>query len=242
MKLKIVMFMKMYKNLTIVIPCKNESNIIGATLSLLNQQNNIENVSVIIADSSTDSTTFELESRVNDRFNLTIVQGGLPSIARNNGAKKVTTPYVLFMDADMFIIDSKLLEQSVKIMKKEKLHLLTTKVRTTTGEYNYIYKSFDIIQKIIKPFTPFCLGGFMLFDTEEFNKLGGFDESIKVAEDYLLSKKVKPSKFKIINKHIFTTPRRFKNKGVLYMVKLMIQSFIHRNNKQFFSKHNTYWK
>jgi glycosyltransferase involved in cell wall biosynthesis len=236
------MFIKMYKNLTIVIPCKNESNIIDTTLSLLNQQNNIENVSVIIADSSTDSTTFELESRVNDRFNLTIVQGGLPSIARNNGVKKVTTPYVLFMDADMFIIDSKLLEQSVKIMKKEKLHLLTTKVRTTTGEYNYTYKSFDIIQKIIKPFTPFCLGGFMLFDTEEFNKLGGFDESIKVAEDYLLSKKVKPSKFKIINKHIFTTPRRFKNKGVLYMVKLMIQSFIHRNNKQFFSKHNTYWK
>jgi glycosyltransferase involved in cell wall biosynthesis len=29
------MFMKMYKNLTIVVPCKNESNIIGTTLSLI---------------------------------------------------------------------------------------------------------------------------------------------------------------------------------------------------------------
>ena len=115
------MIMKMWKDLTIVIPCKNESNIIATTLSLLNHQNNIENINVIVADSSTDNTTFELESRDNDKFNLTIVQGGLPSIARNNGAKKVKTPYVLFMDADMFILDSKLLEQSVKLIKREKL-------------------------------------------------------------------------------------------------------------------------
>ena len=216
--------------------------IVDTTLTLLNHQDNIENVNVIVADSSTDNTTFELESRVSDKFNLKVIQGGLPSIARNNGSKYVTTPYILFLDADMFILDNSLLSESVGKMINENLHLLTTKVRTTNGEYNYTYKSFDVIQKIIKPITPFCLGGFMLFNTEVFNRLGGFDESVKVAEDYLLSKKVKPNKFKIINKHIFTSPRRFKNKGVLYMTKLMIQSFIHRNNKQFFSKHNTYWK
>ena len=234
--------MELSKLLTIVIPCKNESKIIDTTLSLLNQQNNIEGVNVIVSDSSTDNTTVELELREKDKFILQIIQGGLPSIARNNGIKHVTTPYVLFLDADMFILDFNLLTETINIMKKEKLHLLTTKVRTTTGEYNYTYKSFDVIQKIIKPITPFCLGGFMLFKTKIFKKLGGFDESIKVAEDYLLSKKVKSNKFKIINKHIFTSPRRFKNKGVLYMVKLMFQSFINRNNKEFFSKHNTYWK
>lgn len=234
--------MELSKLLSIVIPCKNELRIVDTTLTLLNHQDNIENVNVIVADSSTDNTTFELESRVSDKFNLKVIQGGLPSIARNNGSKDVTTPYILFLDADMFILDNSLLSESVGKMINENLHLLTTKVRTTNGEYNYTYKSFDVIQKIIKPITPFCLGGFMLFNTEVFNRLGGFDESVKVAEDYLLSKKVKPNKFKIINKHIFTSPRRFKNKGVLYMTKLMIQSFIHRNNKQFFLKHNTYWK
>jgi len=233
--------MELSKLLTIIIPCKNESKIIDTTLSLLNQQNNIEGVSVIVSDSSTDNTTSELETREKDKFNLQIIQGGLPSIARNNGVKYVTTPYVLFLDADMFILDFNLLTETINIMKKEKLHLLTTKVRTTTGEYNYTYESFDIIQKIIKPITPFCLGGFMLFKTKIFKKLGGFDESIKVAEDYLLSKKVKSNKFKIINKHIFTSPRRFKNKGVIYMIKLMFQSFINRNNKNFFQKHNSYW-
>ena len=234
--------MELSKLLSIVIPCKNELRIVDTTLTLLNHQDNIENVNVIVADSSTDNTTFELESRVSDKFNLKVIQGGLPSIARNNGSKYVTTPYILFLDADMFILDNSLLSESVGKMINENLHLLTTKVRTTNGEYNYTYKSFDVIQKIIKPITPFCLGGFMLFNTEVFNRLGGFDESVKVAEDYLLSKKVKQNKFKIINKHIFTSPRRFKNKGVLYMTKLMIQSFIHRNNKQFFLKHNTYWK
>jgi glycosyltransferase involved in cell wall biosynthesis len=234
--------MELSKLLTIVIPCKNESKIIDTTLSLLNQQNNIEGVNVIVSDSSTDNTTVELELREKDKFILQIIQGGLPSVARNNGIKYVTTPYVLFLDADMFILDFNLLTETINIMKKEKLHLLTTKVRTTTGEYNYTYKSFDVIQKIIKPITPFCLGGFMLFKTKIFKKLGGFDESIKVAEDYLLSKKVKSNKFKIINKHIFTSPRRFKNKGVVYMIKLMFQSFINRNNKNFFQKHNSYWQ
>ena len=234
--------MELSKLLTIVIPCKNESKIIDTTLSLLNQQNNIEGVNVIVSDSSTDNTTVELELREKDKFILQIIQGGLPSVARNNGIKHVTTPYVLFLDADMFILDFNLLTETINIMKKEKLHLLTTKVRTTTGEYNYTYKSFDVIQKIIKPITPFCLGGFMLFKTKIFKKLGGFDESIKVAEDYLLSKKVKSNKFKIINKHIFTSPRRFKNKGVMYMIKLMFQSFINRNNNNFFQKHNSYWQ
>jgi len=234
--------MELSKLLTIVIPCKNESKIIDTTLSLLNQQNNIEGVNVIVSDSSTDNTTVELELREKDKFILQIIQGGLPSVARNNGIKYVTTPYVLFLDADMFILDFNLLTETINIMKKEKLHLLTTKVRTTTGEYNYTYKSFDVIQKIIKPITPFCLGGFMLFKTKIFKKLGGFDESIKVAEDYLLSKKVKSNKFKIIDKHIFTSPRRFKNKGVMYMIKLMFQSFINRNNKNFFQKHNSYWQ
>ena len=183
-----------------------------------------------------------IKQKEKDKFILQIIQGGLPSVARNNGIKYVTTPYVLFLDADMFILDFNLLTETINIMKKEKLHLLTTKVRTTTGEYNYTYKSFDVIQKIIKSITPFCLGGFMLFKTKIFKKLGGFDESIKVAEDYLLSKKVKSNKFKIINKHIFTSPRRFKNKGVMYMIKLMFQSFINRNNKNFFQKHNSYWQ
>ena len=234
--------MELSKFLTIVIPCKNESKTIDATLTLLNFQDNIENVEVIIADSSDDGTTYQLEVRNQDKFNLKIIEGGLPAKARNNGVQLVNTPYVLFMDSDMFLLDSSLLTEATKEMRLHKVDLLTTKVRTTSGKYNYVFRVFDMIQKISKRISPFCLGGFMLFRTDTFNKLGGFDEQAQVSEDYLLSKQVQPKRFKILDRTIFTLPRRFDNKGVLYMLRLMIRSFFNRNNKEFFSKDNTYWK
>lgn len=234
--------MELSKFLTIVIPCKNELKTIDYTLSLLNFQNNINNVKVIISDSSTDETTYQLESRTNDKFDLKIIEGGLPAKARNNGARYVKTPYVLFMDSDMFLLDPILLTTVTRIMLQDNIDLLTTKVRTTNGKYNYVFKTFDFIQKLSKFISPFCLGGFMLFKTDTFNKLGGFDEEAKVAEDYLLSKQIKPKRFKILNTTVFTPPRRFDNKGVIYMMNLMIKSYFNRNNKQFFSNDNTYWK
>ena len=234
--------MELSRFLTIVIPCKNESKIIDTTLSLVNQQIDIDRVSVIVADASDDDTPQILQSRTDDKFNLNIIKGGLPGKARNRGAKRVTTPYVLFMDADMFILDPNLLRDCIKMMRRKNLDLLTTKVRTTNGKYNYVFRSFDVVQKLIKPFTPFCLGGFMLFNTETFMRLGGFDEDAKVAEDYLLSKQVFCDKFKILNRTIFTPPRRFENKGVWYMLKLMVKSYFNRNNRKFFSNHNSYWK
>lgn len=234
--------MELSKLLTIVIPCKNESKTIDKTLTLLNFQEDIEKVEVIVADSSDDGTTYQLEVRNKDRFNLKIINGGLPSKARNNGANQAKTPYILFMDADMFILDPKLLKESINQMIENKYDLLTTKVRTTNGKYNYVFRTFDLIQKISKTFSPFCLGGFMLLRADTFKKLGGFDEKAKVAEDYLLSKQIESNKFKILNKTIFTLPRRFDDKGTLYMTKLMFKSYINRNNKEFFSNDNTYWK
>ena len=234
--------MELPKLLTIVIPCKNESKTIDETLTLLNFQDHIDNVEVIIADSSDDGTTYQLESRKHDKFNLKIIEGGLPAKARNNGARLVKTPYMLFMDSDMFLLDSSLLMDSIKEMRLHRVDLLTTKVRTTSGKYNYVFRTFDIIQRISKRISPFCLGGFMLFRTDTFNKLGGFDEQAQVSEDYLLSKQVEPRKFKILNRTIFTLPRRFDNKGILYMVRLMVRSYFNRNNKEFFSNDNTYWK
>lgn len=234
--------MELSKFLTIVIPCKNESKTIDETLTLLNFQDNIENVEVIVADISDDGTTHQLEVRNQDKFNLKIIQGGLPAKARNNGAQLVETPYVLFIDSDMFLLDSSLLIDSIKEMRLHKFDLLTTKVRTTSGKYNYVFRTFDMIQRISKSISPFCLGGFMLFRTDTFNELGGFDEQAQVSEDYLLSKQVEPKKFKILNRTIFTLPRRFDNKGILYMLRLMVRSFLNRNNKEFFSNDNTYWK
>ena len=216
--------MKLNELLTIVIPCKNEEDIISKTLDLLNHQKDISGVKVIVCDSSDDGITkLSLWDRLEynmDYFNLHVMDGGLPARARNNGFKLVSTPYVLFMDADIFLLDSDILKNVVSKIKKENLDLVSVRFRTDNGDYNYVYKVFDILQRLSMVISPFCLGGFMLFRVDTFKKLGGFDESIKVAEDYMISKQIKRDKFKIHKSIVFTSPRRFQSKGLWYMLKL----------------------
>lgn len=235
--------MSLSKDLTIVIPCKNEGLIIKKTLGLLNLQNNIKGVNVIVADSSTDEgiTKSCILSYTKTNINVKMVKGGFPAEARNNGAKKIKTPYVLFLDADIFICNYNLLNDMVEQMKKNDYHLSTAKMRTEDGDYNYVYESFDVIQYLTKFSTPFAVGGFMLFNLEAFNSLGGFNPDDKFAEDYHLSSKIKPNKFYVADKIVYTTSRRFKNKGLFYMVKMMIKSWFNRNNDEFFTKEHNYW-
>jgi len=55
-------------------------------------------------------------------------------------------------------------------------------------------------------------------------------------------KKIKSNKFGRINNVIFTPPRRFENKGVTYMLKLMVGSFFKHRNKSWFTEDKNYWK
>jgi glycosyltransferase involved in cell wall biosynthesis len=233
--------MELKNYLTIVIPCKNENKVIDQTLTLLNYQESIEGVKVIVSDSSDDETTVQLKQRISDKFDLEIIQGGLPGKARNNGVKITKTPYILFMDSDIFILDNKLIKDLLLEVIFYDYHLATTKFKTTNGKYNFVFRFFDFVQKLTKGISPFCLGGFMLIKRSEFNKIGGFDESVMVAEDYLLSKQIEGNKFFIDNKTLFTPPRRFSNKGIWFMLKLMIRSYFNRNNKEFFSNFKSYW-
>ena len=232
--------------ITIVIPCKNEKFSILKTLDLLNYQTDIPRVKVIVCDASNDGITRQdLLKRLehnSDQFDLYLAEGGLPAKARNTGFKLVTTPYVLFMDADVFLLDPRTIEQALLLAQRRKLDLTTVKFRSDNGKYNYVYKTFDIIQNLSKWSTPFCLGGFMLIKSETFKKLNGFDEEVKVAEDYQLSKKIKPNQFGRVNNIVFTPPRRFENKGVAYMLKLMVGSFFNHKNKRWFTEDKNYWK
>ena len=238
--------MKLNDLLTIVIPCKNEKDIISKTLDLLNHQTGIEGVKVIVCDSSDDGITkpslwYRKYDSETDYFNLLVIDGGLPARARNNGFKLVSTPYVLFMDADIFLLDCNLLVNTVSKIKDENLDLVSVRFRTDNGDYNYVYKVFDILQKLSMLISPFCLGGFMLTKSSKFREIGGFDEEVKVAEDYVYSKQIKSNMFKIHNAFVYTPPRRFHNKGLWYMTKLMIGSVLNKNNKEYFKDSKSYW-
>ena len=232
----------MNKQLTIVIPCKNEGRGVIDILKLIRRQQ--LDCQVIIADSSDDEGTLLLlrKYQANTATVIRIVRGGLPSVARNNGAAYVRTPYVLFLDADIYLQEPDIISKCLTTAIGGDYDLVTCKFKTLDGKYDWVFQVFNAVQWLSSLFTPFAIGGFMLFRTDVFRALGGFDEKAKVAEDYLLSSKVKPSKFKIINKVAYTSSRRFEKKGVWYMVKLMLGSWLNKNNLNWFKHDHNYWK
>lgn len=230
----------MNQQLTIIIPCKNESSMILSTLKLLTKQK--IDCQIIVADSSTDDTLTILMNYKNRSPQLIkVINGGLPAIARNKGAKLAKTPYILFLDADIYLRDHDTINKCLKVIIDDDLDLVTCKFHTIEKKYDKIYRRFDLIQWFSSITRPFAIGGFMLFKTETFWKLGGFNEEDKIAEDYHLSSKIHPKKFKIVNTFIHTSARRFIKKGTWYMIKLAWNSWLNRNNDEWFKHDYNYW-
>lgn len=226
--------------LTIVIPCKNEGSNIYECIWHLLLQENIRGVSIIIADSSDDDVSIMWAKKAKEDFSnffrIAIIPGGYPARARYKGSLLVSTPYVLFLDADVYIKKGDLLKECIKKRKA----LVSTTFTTDKG-WNWVYKIFQVFQFIsIKINTPFAVGGFQLWDINEYWKCGGYNSKHLFAEDYALSAKAKDV-YIYKTSNVYTSARRFKKKGILWMFMILIKSFINRNNPKFFEKDHSYW-
>jgi glycosyltransferase involved in cell wall biosynthesis len=226
--------------LTIVIPCKNEKDNIYECIGFIAKQVGFAGTRVIIADTSDeqDSLDFLQYTENNYRYSLNIelIKGGFPAKARLEGSKLVTTPYVLFLDADIMLQNKSLLDECLTY----DTDLVTVPFQTEKG-FNWIFRLFDIQQQLSNLLgTPFAIGGFQLWKTEAYWKTGGYDETHLFAEDYWVSQKAETMKIHK-TKDVWTSARRFKNKGFFYMFLLSIKCYINRNNTDFFKHHHQYW-
>jgi glycosyltransferase involved in cell wall biosynthesis len=229
--------------LTIIIPSKNESVNIYECIGFISKQKGIQGTRVIIADVSDEEKSLTwIQQTIADfkhLLKIEVIKGGYPSQGRLNGSKLVKTPYMLFLDADVMIINPVVIPT---IMEHDK-DLITTQFYTDTG-FNWVYCLFDVFQRISTLLgTPFAVGGFQLWKTEAYWNVGGYNPEERFAEDYSISQKVKSKNFMVHKtKFVYTSARRFKNKGVLWMFKIMIKSYLNRNNPEFFKKSHGYWQ
>ena len=226
--------------LTIVIPCKNEKDNIYECIGFIAKQVGFAGTRVIIADTSDEEDSLDFLQYTEDNYryslNIELIKGGFPAKARLEGSKLVTTPYILFLDADIMLQNKSLLGECLAY----NTDLVTVPFQTEKG-FNWIFRLFDIQQQLSNLLgTPFAIGGFQLWKTEAYWKTGGYDETHLFAEDYWVSQKAEV--MKIHNtKGVWTSARRFKNKGFFYMFLLSIKCYINRNNTEFFKKHHDYW-
>jgi glycosyltransferase involved in cell wall biosynthesis len=236
--------MQLHEKITIVVPCKNEENYIAHLLEHLKQQN-IGDTRIIIADISTDNTRYVIHRNKGD-LNIELIKGGPVSVAKNNGAKLVTTPYILFIDADVRFFSPTTIIDCVNELEKNNLDLIglyakcyDDDIRAKIG-----FSLFNIINRIMKRWVPFAVGAFFLTRRDRFEEFGGFPAKYETSEDFFLSKKYDANKFKLVNHYFGQDSRRFKKMGYFGMAWYLIKNFLNRNNERYWNSidYSKYWK
>jgi glycosyltransferase involved in cell wall biosynthesis len=235
--------MKLNDKITIVVPCKNEEDYIHHLLDALREQR-IGATRIIIADCSTDRTRQVIRDN-SAGLNVEIIEGGPVSVAKNNGARLVTTPYILFIDADVRFFKSTVIQDAVEVIESKNLDLVGLNIKCYDNDMRAKigFTAFNLINHTLKYFSPFAVGAFMLTRRDRFEEFGGFPEQFATSEDYFLSRKYSPRKFKIVKHQFGQDSRRFKKMGYFGMGKYLIKNFINRNNKAYWDSldGSKYW-
>lgn len=228
---------------TVVIPSYNEERYIYNTLWYVSRQTLDTKIRVIICDANSTDMTLEHISKADTDFenlDIEIRTGGNVSYGRNKGAEIVTTPYILFLDADSVLLDTDTISET--LLNSAKFDIIGCKQNSTTTGFrsNLTWGLFEFIRKIM-PET-FCTGCYFFISKDKFDELGGFDETLNNSEDFWLSRKIPKSKFKILDKYIGQDDRRFKKMGYIKFLKIVLFNYWNKNNINWFKKDVGYWE
>jgi glycosyltransferase involved in cell wall biosynthesis len=228
--------------LSIIIPCKNEEKYISTLLSSLLEQELPFETEVIISDAFSTDNTIQNVLRYSDRLTIKIINGGLPSVGRNNGAMAATGDILLFIDADSYLKNTKMISNS--ILKIENGNNLVGAFLNIENNFfvKVLYFFSNIVMMLSKYDKPFVVGSFFMIKRDEFFKHGGFDVELMHCEDYFLSSMVDVKAFSLVNDYVYTDDRRFKKMGRFKIIKYFILNILNRNNKNYFKKDIGYWK
>jgi len=200
--------------LSIIIPTLNEEDYLPRLLRSIKKQG-FTDYEVIVADAGSSDETLNIARS----YGCKIVKGGLPAKGRNEGAKVAKGEILFFLDADAILLDD-FLSESLREFSDRKLDIAGFCLKSYPANKffsffeNSIYNKIIIISEKVLPHS--AVG--ILMKKELFNKLGGYDETIKLAEDMDLSRRAvkMDANFGIIRtKEILASDRRFKKDGLI---------------------------
>ena len=199
--------------ISIIIPALNEEKYLPLLLKSIKDQNFFD-YEIILADAGSKDKTIEIAKK----YGCRVVPGGLPAKGRNEGAKVAKGEILFFLDADA-ILPSNFFEKSLVEFEKRNLDIasfcltLIPKKWFSSFLINVFY-NYPIV--LLGKLLPHAAMGIFI-KKELFEKIGGFDEEIKLAEDHYLARqavKMFKARFGIIkSSKLFVSNRRFKTDG-----------------------------
>ncbi len=206
--------------ISIIIPALNEERYLAHCLSSVFQQDASLIEEVIVADGgSTDKTVATTKG-----FNVTLIPGGLPGVARNNGAEAARGEFLLFLDADT-ILPPQFLRKAIELFMKKRLDVASFYLDPAAEGMGsrFVLNVYNVCSSISAAVLPIFLtaGCCVLVKRATHKAVGGFSDSVVVLEEYDYIDRIrKKGRFRVIPLSVSTSFRRFK-KG-----KTLQQTFI----------------
>jgi GT2 family glycosyltransferase len=166
--------------LSVVIPTKDEERYLPRLLAALRSQTH-QPQEIIVADAQSTDATRSLAEQAGAK----VVEGGNPSVGRNNGAKAATGDWILFLDADAILNDERFIEKGLQEAIVRGFTLAAPDIYLENGGAldrfgHHFYNWYVRLLGSLRPHVP----GFCIFVTRAmFEKVQGFDPTVVFCED-----------------------------------------------------------
>jgi glycosyltransferase involved in cell wall biosynthesis len=180
------------KLVSVIIPAYNIEKYISQTIDSVIHQT-YKNIEIIIVnDGSTDNTEKIIQkySQKDSRIIIVNQQNGGVSAARNSGFKKASGDYFCIIDSDDIMLPEKIATQVNFLEHNKDIDFTYSKV------YYFFDGSYDIYQrdlaaisgnavyKKLLQYGNFIYTSTVLFRRSVFDDFGGFDETLRSAEEF----------------------------------------------------------
>jgi len=166
---------------TVVIPALDEERYLPLLLTDLARQTTRAREVIVVDGGSRDRTSYA--ARAAAAFFLT--GGGLPGLSRNHGASWADGEWLLFLDADVRMAPDAI---EVALAQTERRKLDAASCGFVPDRNGFMLRlqhrfSFEYFWLTSKLGWPHSIGAFLLVRRSLHDAIGGFDLSVRVAED-----------------------------------------------------------
>lgn len=165
---------------SVVVPTLNEAALLPGLLEALRTQT-VPSHEIIVADAGSIDDTRTIATAAG----CIVVDGGPPGVGRNAGAAVATGEALLFLDADVRP-EPDFLERALEEFERSGCVVATCLIAPLEpGALNaFLAETANLYLQVMHPISPRAPGSCVLCLRSVHEAIGGFDESLKLAEDH----------------------------------------------------------
>lgn len=194
---------------SIIIPNYNKFNYIEETINCLKSQSINLWECIIIDDNSTDGSLELIQNLILDDFRFKIIENKINKGAcfcRNQGIKAASSEYIIFLDADDYLMNDCLNKRIIKFndnIYSDFLVFPTGTFKKKIGDCDIIWNNFNgnHLNRFLAHDLPWLICS-VIWKKSFLKKIGGFDESYPRLQDVALH--TKALKFHNVNYSVFS--------------------------------------